>query len=142
MNEVDAIYFALGVAAPEDLDLWRTVSLKSKNTFLQNSLVRLKAIGGDEVEHALGPYSASFLVKSLREVPQFDEYLTRFFARHQIVEKPVGSVGFIGETPESFKDFFEDFAEKVLKPMLRNLPQDTEISSKIRNAVQSQTTLG
>jgi hypothetical protein len=140
-HQTGAIYFTLGVPAAEDLDLWRTVSLRSKTTLLENSLARLRAIGGEEAEHALSPYSVHFLVRSLREIPQFDEYLSSFFARHQILAKSVGSVGFIGENPESFKEFFDEFAEKVLKPMIRDLPRDAEISSKIRNAVQKQTRL-
>jgi hypothetical protein len=139
-HQIGGIYFTLGVASAEDLDLWHAVSLKSQSRFLTDSIARLKAVGGEDIEHKLNPYSIPFLVDSLRTVPKFDETINDFFTRHQISEK-AGSLGLIGEKPDSFKDFFEEFAEKVLKPMLRDLPPDTDISTKIRNAVQRQTTL-
>jgi len=80
-------------------------------------------------------------VSSLRAVPNFDETLHRFFQDSEILPREVGSVGYIGENRESFKKFFDEFGEKILKPTLLKLPPDEQVSTIIRNAVQKQTTL-
>ncbi len=141
ISKVKGIYFALGVPSAEDFDLWRTASVTSETRLLEDAITALKAIGDEEIRKWLAPYSVPFLVKSLRETPQFETTLHGFFEQHRILEKEIGSVSYIGEDQESFKKFFTDLSEKVLKPVIRSLPPDSDIASRIRKTVEKQSTL-
>jgi hypothetical protein len=138
VNKVSNIYFTLGVPSAEDLDLWRTASLQNENELLRDAITAYKAIGGKDVTHQLEPYSVPFIVKSLREIPNFDERLNKFLSDNTISTSPVGSIGLIGEDPEAFKKFLAEFIEKVLKPVVGKLPPDVRISEIIKNAYQGQ----
>jgi len=138
VNKIANIYFALGVPSAEDLDLWRTASLQSENELLRDAITAYKTIGGKDVTRQLEPYDVSFIVKSLREIPNFDESVNKFLSDNTISTSPVGSIGLIGEDPEAFKKFLAVFIEKVLKPVVGKLPPDARISEIIKNAYQGQ----
>jgi hypothetical protein len=138
ISRVSNIYFSLGVPSAEDFDLWRTASLQSENELLRDAITAYKTIGGEKVTRRLDPYSLSFIIKSLREIPQFDANLNDFLSKNRISASPVGSIGLIGEEPEAFKKFFADFVEKVLEPVIDKLPPDVSISDIIKNAYQKQ----
>lgn len=140
--KVKGIYFALGVPSAEDFDLWRTASVTSETRLLEDAIIALRATGDEEIRRWLAPYSVPFLVRNLREIPKFEVTLHNFFEEHKILEKEIGSVSYIGEDQESFKKFFIDLSEKVLKPVIHSLPPDSDIASRIRNTIESQRTLG
>ena len=140
--KVKGIYFALGVPSAEDFDPWRSASVTSETRLLKDAITALKAGGDEEIRRWLAPYSVPFLVRNLRETARFEATLHSFFEEHKILEKEIGSVSYIGEDQESFKKFFTDLSEKVLKPVIRSLPPDSDIASRIRNTIEKQSTLG
>jgi hypothetical protein len=139
--KVKGIYFALGVPSAEDFDLWRSAFVSSETRLLEDAITALKATGDEEIRKWLAPYSVPFLVRNLREIPRFETELHGFFDEHGIVEKETGSISYIGEDPESFKKFFADLSDKVLKPVIHSLPPDSDIASRIRKTIEKQSTL-
>ena len=121
--------------------MWRSAFVTSETRLLEDAITALKATDDEEIRKWLAPYSVPFLVRNLRETPRFDTTLHDFFEEHRIPERETGSVSHIGEDQESFKKFFSDLSERVLKPVIRSLPPDSDIASRIRNTIEKQSRL-
>lgn len=121
--------------------MWRSAFVASETRLLVDAITALKATGDEEIRKWLAPYSVPFPVRNLRETPRFDTTSHNFFEEHRIPERETGGISYIGEDQESFKKLINGLSEKVLKPVMRGFPPDSDIASRIRNTIKKQSSL-
>lgn len=72
----------------------------------------------------------------MNAVPVFKQFLNEAFAGHDIAREKTGSIVLVGKDLDPFKEFYEEFSTKVLKPVADNLPNKPHLLKIIKDAIE------
>lgn len=133
------MYFGAGVPSKYEVTSLTGAYYSSEDALIKDSVRTMIDEEGEKVSASFTPYKESFLISGLNDVPIFRQFLDESLTRHGITKEKTGSIVLIGAKLDSFKQFYDELALKVLKPVADDLPNKPHLLEIIKNAVERKT---